>query len=540
MSEYSDISLPLVEGSDGKLFWIMEGAAAAYVPEVMYVSQPGKVFFFIGGPQQLHESLVEGQQVVESFDSLDLTEQVIEGGKKVKTVDNATWIVEGIFQRSDVRNANGRIYTRKIWERIIGNPKSRQQVAIRERGMIGHLEHPKDGRTDGNEGSLVVTNMNLKEDGTVWGRAELLDTPKGRILQEYTRKKVRWGVSSRGTGTVDADGKVNETDYEMETVDGVMKPSTPGAYPKPPKTEDAADAEAELNEQQGEKTLTEEAQQYLDTVTALTETSMEGFDFNASHRLASDLLAKAGEADEHVEAGRITDKQASDARRWLFAKLAEAQESIQAGQTEALIESAATDAEGEMDSRIIESVVNPLREQVGDLTTENTTLQERVTAANEARETADALVMDLQEKAGQADEALLRAETAEQSLAVAHTKLQTAEASLAALAEDDDDVTDADAMAQAVAEAIQQQPDLGRFESVLAEAVSPEQVQALSEQLLKPVDPPEEGAASRRTTLPPVGAVLESDAGGATSKPASTSAGARKAGRAVTAMAGKK
>lgn len=231
------------EGLEQPFGALHEGYDFTFAPEVAYVRQGNKVCFFTGG-QELTESVVDGTDtVVESLDELELVER--DGTKVVK---DGKWVVEGPFQRSDVENANKRRYPRKIWERIFGDPQSRQQQTIRARGMIGHLEHPKDGRTDGKEGAIVVTEGTLRRDGVVWGKAEILDTPNGLILQEYTRKHVRWGVSSRGNGSVDSDGKVNENDYDLETFDAVMRPSTPGAYPLPvkgvPSTREGIEEEA--------------------------------------------------------------------------------------------------------------------------------------------------------------------------------------------------------------------------------------------------------------------------------------------------------
>lgn len=215
---------------------ICEGLEGACFPEVRYVVQghgdDTKVCVFEGAAKldqrQLHEAVGSNFTIVESTDKLVLVER--EGKNYVK---DGRWFVEGVFQRSDVKNANGRVYSRKIWERHIANAKSPVQENVKQRGMVGVFEHPGDGRTRGPESALVVTDLRLQEDGTVWGKAELLDTPNGLILQELTAKKVRWGVSSRGTGTIDDKGNVSESDYQVDTWDAVMRPSTPGAFPRP-------------------------------------------------------------------------------------------------------------------------------------------------------------------------------------------------------------------------------------------------------------------------------------------------------------------
>jgi len=207
-----------------------------FTPEVSYVTQKDKVWFAEGRATKQGNSLCESFQqndnltLVENFNDLELVERKLPNGETVPLPKDGRWFVEGPGQRSGVRNANKRYYPKEIWEKLFGDKKSPILERINERGMTGHFEHPKDGRTDGKEVALVTTQAKLQEDGVVWARHELLDTPSGLILQELTRKGVRWGVSTRGNGEVDESGKVSPETYILECWDAVMRPSTPGAY----------------------------------------------------------------------------------------------------------------------------------------------------------------------------------------------------------------------------------------------------------------------------------------------------------------------
>lgn len=208
-----------------------EDGGEVFQPAFAYVTQrcdEGTRAWCAFGSMPLEESA--DLHIVERYEDLELEERQV-NGSTVKLPKGGKWIVEGPGQRSGVKNANQRIYSRKIWERLIGDKNSYVQQMIAERRMIGHLEHPKDGKTDLKEAAILVVGAELKEDGTVWNRFELLETPNGQILQDLTRAGVRWGVSSRGTGTVKDDGSVNENDYYLKTWDAVAAPSTPGAYP---------------------------------------------------------------------------------------------------------------------------------------------------------------------------------------------------------------------------------------------------------------------------------------------------------------------
>ena len=155
-----------------------------------------------------------------------ILETITEGPNKGRMV------VEGVFQASDRKNANGRIYPRSLWEKILKNDSTTK--AIEERRMFGELDHPQDGKWLLTRAAHIVTGMSMNENGEILGRAEILDTPNGKILQELFSAGATVGISSRGSGSVkrSGDGEVVQEDYKLETYDFVANPSTFGAFPK--------------------------------------------------------------------------------------------------------------------------------------------------------------------------------------------------------------------------------------------------------------------------------------------------------------------
>jgi hypothetical protein len=155
-----------------------------------------------------------------------LTEEV--DGKKY-------FVVEGRVQFADKPNANKRIYPRKLWETILSNQTLQENIASRK--VLGTLDHPVDGKTTLENASHLITGLQLKEDGEVIGRIQVLNTPKGQILRALCEDNVSVGASSRGTGSLkpSTDGRhqIVQDDFMFETIDMVYNPSTPGAYPKP-------------------------------------------------------------------------------------------------------------------------------------------------------------------------------------------------------------------------------------------------------------------------------------------------------------------
>lgn len=141
--------------------------------------------------------------------------------------------VEGVGQRCDVPNQNKRIYTKALWEKLQKDPKVLS--ILEKRQMIGMLNHPASGETDPEKGSHIVTKFWMPENSNeVYIRAEILDTPVGKILQEYIKAGVVIGVSSRGKGEVKSQGGVDyvQENFNLVTWDFVLNPSTHNAYPK--------------------------------------------------------------------------------------------------------------------------------------------------------------------------------------------------------------------------------------------------------------------------------------------------------------------
>lgn len=190
--------------------------------------------------------LEEGQQserfvIVEACDSqlqeVELTSsekeqvQTLTEGKKGKKV---LLTLEGVFQRADTKNANGRIYPNSIWEKVL-SPDSTQMKMVKEGDMLGEADHPKDGATLMNRVACMVTDLhrNPSNSKEILGRMVVFDTAAGRNLKAIHDGGGRLGVSSRGEGSVvRKDGvDVVQEDYNLRTWDVVYNPSTPGAYP---------------------------------------------------------------------------------------------------------------------------------------------------------------------------------------------------------------------------------------------------------------------------------------------------------------------
>ncbi len=140
---------------------------------------------------------------------------------------NGGLIMTGVIQRANARNGNGRIYSEKILRREI----TRYESIVGERMALGELDHPDSTSVMLEKVSHVVTKV-WWNGFDVMGKIEVLNTPRGKILQELVSANIKIGISSRGTGSVreSKDGTIVEDDFNLVCFDIVSEPSTHGAY----------------------------------------------------------------------------------------------------------------------------------------------------------------------------------------------------------------------------------------------------------------------------------------------------------------------
>jgi hypothetical protein len=183
--------------------------------------------------------------VVPLHETLPFEYSIVEKRGETKR-DGVLLRLEGTFQRADTKNANGRVYPRGLWDKIMSDDGVNERIGARR--MVGELDHPASGSTALSRVSHVITEHTLLPDGRVKGNMEVLNTPAGQIAATLFEAGVQLGISSRGDGSVQKRGDTDEVqeDFRLETYDLVLKPSTPGAYPQIVESEEAAKQNAEL------------------------------------------------------------------------------------------------------------------------------------------------------------------------------------------------------------------------------------------------------------------------------------------------------
>jgi len=139
-------------------------------------------------------------------------------------------LVEGILATAEVKNGNGRYYSKKIWDREI----DKYMDSVKTNRAVGELDHPESSVIN-----LKNVCHNIKD---IWwngdhimGKIEILPTPSGNILQALINSGITVGVSSRGMGSVKQMGETLEVqeDFELLCWDFVSTPSNPGSWMAP-------------------------------------------------------------------------------------------------------------------------------------------------------------------------------------------------------------------------------------------------------------------------------------------------------------------
>jgi hypothetical protein len=142
---------------------------------------------------------------------------------------NGNMLVKGVLATAEIKNGNGRYYSKELWEREI----DKYMENVNTNRALGELDHP-----DSSIINLKNVSHNIKkiwwEGDYVMGIMEILPTPSGNILKALFENTIPVGVSSRGMGSLKQMSEIMEVqdDFELLCWDFVSTPSNPGSYMK--------------------------------------------------------------------------------------------------------------------------------------------------------------------------------------------------------------------------------------------------------------------------------------------------------------------
>ena len=161
--------------------------------------------------------------ITERIEQVQYITEATENGKK-------NLYITGPFLVYDKPNKNNRLYTKDTLSKEVGRYNEEFVKTNRALGELGHPDTPSI-----NLERVSHKIVSLKEDGnTFYGKALILGTPYGQIVENFINNDIQIGVSSRALGSLvqTREGyNLVQDDLKLATAaDIVADPSAPGAF----------------------------------------------------------------------------------------------------------------------------------------------------------------------------------------------------------------------------------------------------------------------------------------------------------------------
>jgi hypothetical protein len=137
--------------------------------------------------------------------------------------------IQGVFMQTEKPNRNGRVYPKHLVEREVG---LYEKNYISQNRAFGELGHPDSPQINLDRVSHMIKS--LRPDGNNFvGKAQIMDTPNGKIVQSFLEAGAKLGVSCRGVGSLRPHKgyQLVQDDYHLATAaDIVADPSAQDAF----------------------------------------------------------------------------------------------------------------------------------------------------------------------------------------------------------------------------------------------------------------------------------------------------------------------
>jgi hypothetical protein len=158
----------------------------------------------------------------------EYTDQDLECIVEAKEGGGKKYSIEGIFASSEQKNRNGRIYPKAVMENAVGKYVDEQ---VSKGRAVGELNHPEGPTVNLDKVSHKIESLDWKGNDVV-GKATILNTPMGKIVEGLLDGGVRVGVSTRGMGSLQrgSGAMMVGNDFMLNAVDIVQDPSAPNAF----------------------------------------------------------------------------------------------------------------------------------------------------------------------------------------------------------------------------------------------------------------------------------------------------------------------
>jgi len=138
------------------------------------------------------------------------------------------FFIEGVFMQAAKKNRNGRVYEKKTLENAVEKYVTEQ---VKTGRAVGELNHPEGPTVNLDKVSHKINDLHWQGNDVV-GKASILKTPMGKIVEGLLEGGVKLGVSSRGMGSLVSKNGAQYVgdDFLLSTIDIVQDPSAPSAF----------------------------------------------------------------------------------------------------------------------------------------------------------------------------------------------------------------------------------------------------------------------------------------------------------------------
>lgn len=159
----------------------------------------------------------------------DTRKKIVSDIESEKPKNSVIGIFEGECADSNITNENGLDITRPVWENIFSSESYQQAIELG--WYIGFLGHPDDpGCMDFRNACIVMTEGHIDDNGKVYGKFNLIDTPVGRTVKTFIDAGVTFGISVRGAGDI-VNNSVDPDTFVFRGFDLVSFPAFPESIP---------------------------------------------------------------------------------------------------------------------------------------------------------------------------------------------------------------------------------------------------------------------------------------------------------------------
>lgn len=158
--------------------------------------------------------------LIEASHEVEVLHEATDSGKKM--------FIEGIFAQAEVKNGNGRWYSKGILEAAVDAYNTN---FVSRRRALGELNHPDRPFADPANAAILIESLTW-DGNNVIGKARVLPTPQGQIVSGLLEGGFNMGVSTRGLGSLKESGGMKhvQSDLMLTAIDAVDNPSAPNAY----------------------------------------------------------------------------------------------------------------------------------------------------------------------------------------------------------------------------------------------------------------------------------------------------------------------